>query len=184
MSKEHRKILPPGCKPPINRPPIALSNLSMDHNPRYCHDQPCRCSYPTKKLRAIRESELHRYPIVRTDKDIEVRVDENGLVRKPRTYPISEPPTDSEIEIAMTWFAGVNESKIKGKRQDWYGCQEVRYHMKQLPKYASTGAMAVACSRFGIPIRDEDQIPNFAVRLPYAWFKSIKTRAANPVATK
>ena len=29
-----------------------------------------------------------------TDRDIEVRVDESGLVREPRKYPISEPPTE------------------------------------------------------------------------------------------
>lgn len=184
MSTENSKTpSPPGCNQSSGRPPIVppkLSSAGTDHNPRYCHDQPCRCSYPTKKLHRIRESEMHRYPIVRTDRGIEVRVDENGLVREPRTYPISEPPSESEIEIATTWFAGVNEFKIEGKQQTWYGVQEIRFYLKQVHRYVSSGAVAVACHRLGIPIRDEDQIPNFAVKLPSDWFKSIKARVANP----
>ena len=187
MSK-NSKNPPPGCKPSSIRPPIVLkkprSSIDADHNPRYCHNQPCRCSYPTKKLHRIRESELHRYPVVRTDRNIELRVDENGLVCKPRKYPISEPPTELEIEIAMTWFADVVQFQIEGKQQTWYGVQEVRFYLKQVHKYASSGAVAVGCHRLGIPIRDEDQIPNFAVKLPSAWFKSIKARVAKPRATK
>ena len=80
----------------------------------------------------------------------------------------------------MTWFAGLAEYQISGKLQIWYGCKEVRYYLKALHKYAGQGAMAIACSRLGIPLKDDDGFStpglNYVLKLPKAWFDRIKAQ--------
>ena len=165
-------------KQPKAERPKPDSKSRQDHDPRFCYDRPCRCQYPTQKLHRIRPSELHTYPAIKTSDGKTFQVDDAGLVGPARRYPISEPPTELEIELAITWFDGLAEYQINGKRQGWYGCQEVRFYLKQLHRYASQGAMAVACHRLGIPIKDDDGFAirglNYVLKLPLAWFRSIK----------